>query len=267
MEFTSQEWAVLSELLDQALDLTGAELEDWLDRLPQSCPVPKSVMRDVLSKANQENGRWWNRPPISLQEIQSIASADGTLFAGKMVGAYRLIRELGQGGMGAVWLAERTDGILNRPVAIKLPHAGVYSRHFLERFLRERQILAGLTHPNIGRLYDAGVTDDGEPFLVMEYVEGTELVAYCDSKQLSVRARLRLFRQVLSAVHYANSHLVIHRDLKPSNILVDIEGQAKLLDFGVARLILDSEADQTALTQMVGHALTPVYASPEQITA
>jgi eukaryotic-like serine/threonine-protein kinase len=152
MEFTGQEWALLSELMDQALELTGPELEDWLDHLPQSCPVPRSVMRDLLAdEGNQELGRWWDRLPFSPQEIQGIASADRTLFAGKIVGAYRLIRELGQGGMGAVWLAERTDGILNRPVAIKLPHAGIYSRHFLERFRRERQILAGLTHPNIGR--------------------------------------------------------------------------------------------------------------------
>ncbi len=268
MKFTDKEWIALSEWVDQGLELTGQQLEEWLDRLPESCPVSKSILRDLLSSSevNAGTGRFLKPLPDVFQNTRNVEKDHGaTLFAGRTVGPYRLIRELGQGGMGVVWLGERADGILKRSVAIKLPHAGVYGRHFIERFQREREILASLTHPHIGRLYDAGVTDEGEPFLALEYIEGTELISYCDSKQMGVRERLKLFLQVLSAVHHANSHLVIHRDLKPSNILVGIDGQVKLLDFGVAKLILDGEAHGTELTQRAGHALTPRYASPEQI--
>jgi eukaryotic-like serine/threonine-protein kinase len=263
MKLTGGQWAALSEWFDQALELTGRELDEYLERLPESCPVPKSVLRDlVLSEPDEGTGIFLNRLPELFPPDSSRAP-----FAGRIVGPYRLIRELGKGGMGTVWLGERTDGLLKRPVAIKLPHAGIYGRHFIERFQREREILASLTHPHIGRLYDAGVTNEDEPFLALEYIAGTELIRYCDEKQLSIRARLRLFLQVLSAVHYANSHLVIHRDIKPSNILVDSGGEVKLLDFGVARLILDEDANEIELTQMIGAPLTPGYASPEQIAA
>jgi serine/threonine protein kinase len=269
MKFTDQQWATLSEWVDQGLELTGQAREDWLERLPESCPVPRSVLRDLfsLSEANQGTGSFLNPLPNLFPNGGSVEHEHASnLFAGRIVGAYHLIRELGVGGMGAVWLGERSDGTLKRPVAIKLPHASVYGRHFIERFHREREILAALTHPHIARLYDAGITAEGEPFLTLEYIEGTEFISYCDENRLGVRERLKLFLQVLSAVHYANSHLVIHRDLKPSNILVGSDGAVKLLDFGVAKLILDGEAPGTELTQKAGHALTPRYASPEQLT-
>jgi serine/threonine-protein kinase len=167
--------------------------------------------------------------------------------------------------MGVVWRARRADGLVKRPVALKLLHAGFYSSELLARFARERDILAALTHPNIARLYDAGFTATGQPFLALEFVEGLALTEYCDRKRLDVRERLRLMLQVLTAVQYAHSHLVVHRDLKPSNILVTTDGQVQLLDFGIAKLIVDGSAPETHLTLLGGRALTPDYASPEQI--
>ncbi|MGA2597414.1 MAG: serine/threonine-protein kinase [Bryobacteraceae bacterium] len=244
-------------------DCSGA----FLDQPAKAPSSPFTVQSGTIDDAVDESSSVTHGLPDLFQNTSNPENAEGsaTLLAGRTVGAYRLIRELGRGGMGVVWLGERADGLLKRPVAIKIPHAGVYGRHFAERFQRERQILAGLTHPHIGRLYDAGLTDEGEPFLALEYVEGTELIRHCNSKQMPVRERLKLFLQVLSAVHHANAHLVIHRDLKPSNILVTADGQVKLLDFGVAKLILDGETDETDLTQRGGHPLTPRYASPEQM--
>jgi serine/threonine protein kinase len=149
---------------------------------------------------------------------------------------YRVLALLGHGGMGSVWLAERADGLFTRQVALKLIHPALKSRVMSERFAREREILASLNHPNIARLLDAGFAEDGQSYLALDYVAGTPLTTYCDERRLSVRERLELFRQVLSAVQYAHAHLVIHRDLKPANILVTEEGQVQLLDFGIAKL-------------------------------
>lgn len=175
---------------------------------------------------------------------------------GSIVGLYRLLRKLGQGGMGAVWLAERTDGVLKRTVALKLPHLSIHNKAFAERFARERDILARLVHPHIARLYDAGVTPTGQPFLALEFVEGVPLTQYCDAQRLPLRQRIDLFLQVLAAVQYAHRNLVAHRDLKPSNILVTAEAQVRLLDFGIAKLLLEGEAKETELTQVGGRPLS-----------
>jgi serine/threonine protein kinase/tetratricopeptide (TPR) repeat protein len=189
------------------------------------------------------------------------------LGVGESVAGYCLLRELGRGGMSVVWLAERTDGIVKRAVALKLPLIALISTTQVERFARERDVLAALTHPNIARLYDAGVTQSGQPYMVLEFVDGMPITAYCGRHQLSVRARLHLYLQVLAAVEHAHQHLVVHRDLKPSNILVDAQGQVKLLDFGIAKLITDPDQASTAsdLTQVGGFVLTPRYAAPEQL--
>jgi serine/threonine-protein kinase len=167
--------------------------------------------------------------------------------------------------MGEVWLAERVDGGLKRPVALKLPYAGVRSAHFAERLRRERDILDGLEHRGIARLYDAGVSADDRPYLALEYIEGSDLIAHCNERRLPVRDRLLLFLRVLEAVQFAHSRLVIHRDLKPSNIMVTSDGEVKLLDFGIAKLMTEGEARETELTQMAGRPLTPTFAAPEQI--
>ncbi len=193
-----------------------------------------------------------------------VSDADPGLI-GKRFGSYGVLALLGHGGMGSVWLAERVDGLFARQVALKLVQPALIGRVMTERFTREREILASLNHPNIARLLDAGFAEDGQPYLALEYVEGTQLTTYCDDRRLSIRARLELFLQVLGAVQYAHAHLVIHRDLKPANILVTAHGQAQLLDFGIAKLLTQGQAKETELTQMGGRALTPDYAAPEQI--
>ncbi len=179
------------------------------------------------------------------------------------MGPYRLVQPLGSGGMAEVWLAHRADGTFKREVALKVPLSRLH-KNLAKRFAREREILAALEHPNIARMYDAGVSGEGVPYLVMEYVRGEPLTAWCDARRLTVRERLRLFLQVLDAVQYAHGHRVIHRDIKPANILVTDAGQARLLDFGVAKLLTQDE-EQTELTRWYGRALTPDYASPELV--
>ncbi|MFO0206786.1 MAG: serine/threonine-protein kinase, partial [Betaproteobacteria bacterium] len=194
----------------------------------------------------------------------AVAACAAQPASGVEVGPYRLIEELGSGGMGAVWLAERADGSLKRKVALKLPRIG-WDPSFAQRSLRERDILAALEHPHIARLYDAGVDQHGRPYLALEYVEGQPIDVYARERGLSVRQKLDLLLQVCSAVAFAHSRLVVHRDLKPSNILVTADGQVRLLDFGIAKLMEGDSAKETQLTQLAGLALTLDYASPEQI--
>jgi serine/threonine-protein kinase len=188
---------------------------------------------------------------------------EGGFAAGQRVGPYVLERELGRGGMGVVWLAARADGAYERRVALKLPHTHLLTGALRQRFARERDILARLSHPHIAQLYDAGVAADGQPYLALEQVEGTPITRYCLERSLPIAARLDLAEQVLDAVRYAHARLVVHRDLKPSNILVTPEGQVKLLDFGIAKL-LDAD-DQGELTRIAGRAVTPEYCAPEQL--
>ncbi len=184
---------------------------------------------------------------------------------GTMVGPYRILHELARGGMGAVYLAERADGQFEQRVALKLIKRGMDSDEIHRRFLAERQILARLSHPHIARLLDGGVSDDGQPYFAMEYVEGIPLTAYCDERRLGIDERLRLFADVCQAVRHAHQNLVIHRDLKPSNILVTVDGEVKLLDFGIAKLVQQDSGPGTALTAVGIRAMTPEYAAPEQV--
>ncbi|MBI1760014.1 MAG: serine/threonine protein kinase [Acidobacteria bacterium] len=186
--------------------------------------------------------------------------------AGQRIGAYQIIRELGHGGMGAVYLAERADAQFRQRVALKLIRRGLEHGEVLRRFRYERQILAGLQHPNIARLLDGGATEDGTPYFALEYVEGEPLDEYCRVHKLTVPQRLELFRTVCAAVHYAHQNLVIHRDLKPGNILISHDGTPKLLDFGIAKLLNPTQFDLTdAQTQASVRPMTPAYASPEQV--
>jgi serine/threonine protein kinase len=194
---------------------------------------------------------------VSGQTAFNQSISDQTVSDQKTWGPYHVIRLLGRGGMGAVYLAERTDGEVEQRVAIKMVRADA-DLAFHERFLRERRILASLNHPRIARLLDAGHTADGQPYLVMEFINGVAFDSYC--AQLDLRSILKLFLAICEAVSYAHRNLIIHRDLKPSNILVDSEGCPKLLDFGIAK-ILDASADPRTQTRI----LTPEYASPEQM--
>jgi len=184
--------------------------------------------------------------------------------AGKLIGHYRIIRTLGVGGMGTVYLAERADRQFRQQVAIKALRPGLEHGEVLRRFLVERQTLAVLEHPNIVHLLDGGSTEDGRPYLVMDFVEGQPIDEYVRNRGLPVEERLELFRTVCAAVHYAHQNLVVHRDLKPSNILVTAEGMPKLLDFGIAK-ILSPDPERTAMTVAESRPMTPLYASPEQI--
>ena len=184
---------------------------------------------------------------------------------GAVIGRYRLVEEIGRGGMGTVWLAERSDGQFEQRVALKLVKRGMDSDEILSRFLRERQILARLEHANIARLLDGGVSEDGRPYFVMEFVPGVPVTRYCNERRLPVEARLRLFVSVCHAVQFAHRSLVVHRDIKPSNVLVNTAGDIKLLDFGVARLLDSSAREDTGRAGTELNLLTPEYASPEQV--
>jgi len=264
LEIDAATWAELSELLDAALDRPPAQRDQWLDTLAPQFDGLKPRLRDLLSRAAEaETADFLNTLP-AIDFVAPEADVQGDR-AGDTVGNYRLIRELGSGGMGAVWLAERSDGLIARPVALKLPH-GLWRRAGLaERMAREREILATLNHPNIARLYDAGLTADGQPYLAIEYVEGQPIDVHCRERQLDLHTRLKLFSQVANAVAYAHGNLIVHRDLKPANIMVTPDGQVRLLDFGIAKLLQEGHASETRLTEISGRALTPDYASPEQI--
>jgi serine/threonine-protein kinase len=184
---------------------------------------------------------------------------------GRVVGAYRLLDELGEGGMGTVYLAERADGQFEQQVAVKLLKHGLHGEEARRRFLQERQILARLQHDSIARLLDGGLTEDGTPFFVMERVEGKPITIYCDEQRLGIEARLHVFLEVCDAAQYAHRNLVVHRDLKPSNILVDAAGSVKLLDFGIAKLLVEGDDGAAEGTRTTLRAMTPEYAAPEQV--
>lgn len=264
MKFGAHDWPVISALLDEALELPAERRGRWLDALPEGPRTHRHTLEQLLADlASVETLDF-------MQTLPKVGVGDEGLAAApeegsRTVGPYRLLREIGRGGMGSVWLAERVDGLLKRQVALKLPHPGLATRAFGERLARERDILASLAHPHIARLYDAGVSSQGQPYIALAYVQGQNLIDHCDAQRLDVRERIALFQQVLDAVQYAHAHLVIHRDLKPSNVLVDEQGQVHLLDFGIAKLLVDGQAQATELTLDAGQALTPDYASPEQI--
>jgi serine/threonine-protein kinase len=257
-------WDVLNRLLDHALDLPPAEREPWIESLRGEEATLKPRLRGLLFGAPTKSFL------ETVPKFEAVTEGSTTLASrtpeapGATVGLYRLVREIGKGGMGTVWLAERSDGLVNRPVALKLPR-GSFRGGLGDRMAREREILASLDHPHIARLYDAGLTAIGEPFLALEYVEGRAIDQYCREEGLDTRARLTLFLQVASAVAHAHGKLVVHRDLKPSNILVTAQRQARLLDFGIAKMLEEGVTRESDITVRVGLALTPDYASPEQI--
>lgn len=256
-------WSALSGLLDHALALPAGERAAWLDGLSGEQASHREALRTLLAQqALVETGDFLSALPVLDAPALGIPSVG--LTAGTRVGAYQLVAKIGTGGMGTVWAADRADGLLSRRVALKLPHI-VWGDAFTERLVHERRILATLEHEHIARLYDAGVDGHSRPYIAMELVAGEPIDVYCRLHELSVRNRVALLLQVMGAVAHAHARLVVHRDLKPSNILVTHEGKVKLLDFGIAKLLEHDGAWATDLTQRAGRALTPDYASPEQI--
>jgi tetratricopeptide (TPR) repeat protein len=260
-----EQWPEVSRMLDEALALDEGARTAWVAALPQT-PAKAVLERLLGQRARVESADFLGTlPALSPAALANIDGDPGALSAGDEVGPWRLVRPLGQGGMGAVWLAERADGSLKRQVALKLPNR-TWNAALAERMLRERDILASLTHPHIARLYDAGFDAQGRPYLALEHVDGSPIDRYVRTAAATPRAVIGLLLQVAGAVAHAHSRLVIHRDLKPNNILVDAQGQARLLDFGIAKLIEGERTEETALTREAGHVLTPEYASPEQVS-
>ena len=257
--------AAALEWLDRLLSADESQRESLLAELGAADGTLRMRVERMLAAAlAPDHSRVLGKVVVDgLTQLNLEAAAN--LQEGMVLAGYRLIRELGRGGMAVVWLAERADGVVKRQVALKMPMFILQGDADLARFTRERDALASLSHPNVARLYDAGVLPSGQPFIVLERVDGIPLTLYCDERKLDVVARLRLFFQVLAAVDHAHKHLLVHRDLKPSNILVDAEGQVKLLDFGIAKLLDDSEAATAPLTEQAGGAMTPLYAAPEQL--
>lgn len=254
-------WRATSPYLDRALDLSEVERESMLDEIDQLDPSLAADLRALLETHRALLDE-------SFLDAAPAAFADLRVAAGQALGPYTLVEPIGQGGMGTVWLAERSDGRFERKVAIKLLSVGLSGRTAGRRFLREGAVLARLRHPNIAQLLDAGVTPAGQPYLVLEHVDGERVDTWCDRNALGVAGRIRVFLEVASAVEYAHGQLVVHRDLKPANILVTAAGQVKLLDFGIASLIDDGAAPAAAtmLTREGAAALTPEFAAPEQMT-
>jgi serine/threonine protein kinase len=258
---TPERWQEVKRLLDQALGLKPLEREALLKGLKTSDPELAAEVASLL--AAHEAQPDFLQIPVAAAFPQGASSAEG--WVGRTLGAFRIVALVGEGGMGAVYRAVRADGLYDRPVALKAIRRGLSTEFFLKRFENERRILARLDHPNIARLLDGGMSEEGVPYVVMEYIDGTPIDQYCERAGATLRQRLELFRTVCGAVQYAHQNLIVHRDLKPANILVTAEGAPKLLDFGIAKIIdpglePDSEPGRTLLPMM-----TPEFASPEQV--
>jgi eukaryotic-like serine/threonine-protein kinase len=256
-----QRWRQIEDLFQNALDCEPDRRAAFLD---SACAGDASLRQEIESLlASYEKGRFTETPAFT-EGIKLLEESEERSHAGQNIGPYRVIRKIGQGGMGSVYLAGRADQAFEKEVAIKLIKGGQDTDDVLRRFRSERQILASLEHPNITRLFDGGTTQDGLPYFVMEYIQGEPIDTYCDSHILNITERLKLFQSVCAAVHYAHQHLVVHRDIKPGNILVTPEGVPRLLDFGIAKL-LAAEPSIADRTMTIARRMTPESASPEQV--
>ncbi len=251
----------VEELVKRAQALSPAERIGFIRKMCESDEWLMSRALEVLEHPDKQTRSWH-----TVSDDADLDIAGDTALAGQRLGPYRFVRKLGSGGMGDVWLAERADEEYEQRVAIKLVRAGVLSGQVHSRLRMERQILASLQHPHIARLLDGGRASDGTPYLVLEYIDGEPIDVYCDRRRLRLDARIRLFQQVCATVHYAHQNLVVHRDLKPNNILITQDGEPKLLDFGIAKLLdTRQNASTLAVTHFGYRVMTPTHASPEQI--
>jgi eukaryotic-like serine/threonine-protein kinase len=282
-----ERWALIDRIFDEALDRPAGERASWVERACAGDAALLAAVRGLLASA-AEAARVLGESAAPLAD-RMLGSADDSVHdgvhaarvsdaadaaahgnasavqPGGRIGPYRVIREIGRGGMGAVYSAERADGEFEKRVALKLVKRGMDTDEILRRFQHERRILASLEHPHIARLYDGGVSGDGRPYLVMELVDGLPVTEWCDAQRLDVTARLELFRTVCEAVQHAHQNLVVHRDIKPSNVLVAADGTPRLLDFGIAKLLDDDDASAGPLTRTGIRLVTPGYAAPEQL--
>lgn len=258
MTSESSQWPKVEALFHEALEIDEHRRDEFLrERCGDDVSLYRSVADLVAADAQTRD--------VIGQAVSGAAGAvEAEAFVGRSVGPWRLVREVGHGGMGTVYLAERAQGDFEQRAALKLIRLGMDSEQILERFRRERQILARLEHPEIARLLDGGLTEDGRPYFAMEFVEGRPIDRYCDEEGLSLEDRLRLFTKVCRAVAYAHRSLVVHRDLKPDNILIADDGSVRLLDFGIAKVLEDDDGEDTR-TRTAFRVMTPGHASPEQV--
>jgi eukaryotic-like serine/threonine-protein kinase len=258
---TPKRWKEVEAVFEQALEVPAGERSDFLRR---SCAGDEELRCEVASLLDSHSlaGTFLDSSELFLSSDEFQENGD---LGGQMIDHYRIIREIGRGGMGAVFLAERADAEYEKKVAIKLIKRGMDTDSVLRHFRTERQILASFDHPNIARLFDGGTTESGLPYFVMECVGGIPIDDYCNKHALSLSQRLNLFREVCAAVSYAHRHLVIHRDIKRTNILVTADGIPKLLDFGIAKILQQWDGVQSLATLPGLRLMTPEYASPEQV--
>ena len=261
---TREQWQNIRKILERALELDRAECAAYLD---EACAGDAELRREIdsLLAANDQATRGFLAGQ-AIDQAGDLLELGSDTLQGRRIGPYQVLEEIGHGGMGTVYRAVRADDQYQKQVAIKVVRGGLADPLAIQRFKAERQILANLDHANIARLLDGGATEDGRPYVVMEYIEGLPIDEYADSRGLNVRARLKLFRTVCSAVAYAHQRLVIHRDIKPANILVTESGEPKLLDFGIAKILDDEAAAEGGeATVTLVRLMTPEYASPEQV--
>lgn len=250
-------WEKIQSLFEKSIELDPLEREKFLKI---ECGDDKDLYDEVISLLSADE----KEHSIFFRSVADYMTVDDATLDGKTFGNYRAIKQIGSGGMGSVYLAERIDGHFEQKVALKVVKPGMNSHEIITRFEEERQILARLHHPNIARLLDGGISELGLPYFTLEYVEGKPITEYCDDKNLTVEQRLELFKKVCEAVLYAHQNLVIHRDIKPSNILVQEDGTVKLLDFGIAK-VFEEDFEQKFVTRTGMRVMTPEYASPEQV--
>ena len=266
----TERWKRIDDLLQSALELAPEDREEFLRDASGGDEALADEVRSLMTSYRRAGG-FLETPAVEVAARSIAAEAQPTYAAsrtGQVVAHYRLLRMIGSGGMGSVWLAERCDGRFDRKVAIKFIHLALLDDFGAERFKREGAILGRLAHPKIAELLDAGITAGGEPYLALEYVEGQPIDDYCDERKVSVEGRIRLFLDVLSGVAHAHSNLIVHRDIKPSNVFIRKDGEVKLLDFGIAKVLAGETdaASETWVTRGEGAALTPMFSAPEQLT-
>jgi eukaryotic-like serine/threonine-protein kinase len=256
----SERWLRIEEIFQAAADCAPDARSAFLD---SACGANAELRREVESLLASHESSGFTGASALPDGIDVLEQRGRQLNEGRRIGPYRVLREIGHGGMGSVYLAARADDAYQKLVAIKIIRFGMDLDEVVQKFRAERQILAILDHPNIARLLDGGATDDGLPYFVMEYIEGEPIDQYCEAHKLTIAERLKLFQGVCSAVSYAHQNLIVHRDIKPANVLVTKEGVPRLLDFGIAKLLAPNTASQETLTAL--RPLTPEYASPEQV--
>lgn len=250
----AKRWQSIEDHFHQALELSGIAQQAYLDDLEASNPAVAGMVKQLMD-SHQASDSFLNRELLFDQNLES----------GVQIGPWKILRQIGKGGMSTVYLAERADGKFERQVAIKTLHGIMPGRERYQRIIKEQQILARLQHKNIAQLVDAGITGEGRPYFILEYVDGEPVTRWCSNNNIDIDGRLHVFTQICEAVQYAHRQLIVHRDLKPSNILVTKDGTVKLLDFGIAKMLDKNPDNNLALTQTGLRMMTPEYASPEQI--